>query len=89
MASNGALVKESAPDPQGTCRRKGSRARPYRTWGHCFAPRRSAIDEFDSTTYRPAQDTLGLEKVMTDLERNKRIVVDYYQTAFAGDPRRR
>ena len=23
---------------------------------------------------------------MTDLERNKRIVVDYYQTAFAGDP---
>jgi len=27
-----------------------------------------------------------LEKVMTDLERNKRIVVDYYQTAFAGDP---
>lgn len=29
------------------------------------------------------------EKVMTDLERNKRIVVDYYQMAFAGDPRRR
>ena len=23
---------------------------------------------------------------MTDLERNKRIVVDYYETAFAGDP---
>lgn len=42
--------------------------------------------EFDSTAYRPAQDTLGLEKVMTDLERNKRIVVDYYETAFAGDP---
>src|SRR2546421_12922320 len=52
VASNGALVKESAPDPQGACWRKGSRARPYRTWGHCFAPRRSAIDEFDSTTYR-------------------------------------
>ena len=23
---------------------------------------------------------------MTDLERNKRVVVDYYRTAFDGDP---
>jgi predicted SnoaL-like aldol condensation-catalyzing enzyme len=27
-----------------------------------------------------------MENVMTDLEGNKRIAVDYYQTAFAGDP---
>jgi predicted SnoaL-like aldol condensation-catalyzing enzyme len=27
-----------------------------------------------------------MESLLSDLERNKRVVVDYYQTAFAGDP---
>jgi len=27
-----------------------------------------------------------MESLLSDLERNKRVVVDYYQTAFAGNP---
>jgi len=43
--------------------------------------RRVRLDDLSACTGH-----LGLEEFMTDLERNKRIVVDYYQTAFAGDP---
>src|SRR5882757_10557186 len=34
------------------------------------------------------RDILGSERrgIVSDLERNKQVVIDYYQTAFAGNP---
>jgi predicted SnoaL-like aldol condensation-catalyzing enzyme len=61
--------------------------RMYRPRGGSFrADSCSAADRKKLQDNEPGVETRGTEGFMSDLEGNKQVVVDYYQTAFNGNP---